>query len=349
MARVISERRDGGVRGDATSLDNGTKRASQIAKVATATDGASLTPAVSGTRREVRNRSGRLSYYVAGDGPPLLLVHSINAAASAYEIKPLFEALQATRRVYAVDLPGFGFSDRSERQYEVGLYVDAIRDMLEVIANECGAGQRVDALAISLSCEFLARVASEDPNRFHYLAFVTPTGFDKRSETLCGPQGSTREIGGLHAFLKFPLWSQGLFNLLVSEKGIRYFLEKTFGSKDIDEGLAAYDYQTAHQPGAKNAPFAFVSGRLFSKDIRAVYERVSQPVWMPHATRGDFKDFSGADWVRCRPGWTVQPMPTGALPHFEQPERFLAIYKRLLEGAGKGVRGADQDSSSSPS
>ena len=70
----------------------------------------SLPVAVSAERLEVNERAGRLSYYVAGGGPPALVLHSINAAGSAYEVKPIFEVLSTTHRVYAPDLPGFGHS-----------------------------------------------------------------------------------------------------------------------------------------------------------------------------------------------------------------------------------------------
>ena len=306
-----------------------------------------LTNAVSGARREITKRSGRLSYYVAGQGPPLLLIHSINAAASAYEVRPIFEALRASRLVYAVDLPGFGFSDRSDRRYKIDLYATAVRDMLDVIGDDA-PDQRVDALAISLSAEFLARIATDSPNRIRTLTFVTPTGFNKRSNSFHGAPGETREIPGLHAFVSFKLWGRGLFNLLVSRRGIRFFLEKTFGSKNIDEGLVNYDYLSTRQPGAEHAPFAFLSGRLFSKDIRSVYERISQPVWMPHATRGDFADFSGDDWTLGRPNWTVEPWPTGALPHFEMPREFVAAYEKFLCKGGLQGDG-DYDLSSSES
>ena len=53
-----------------------------------------------------QGRAGRLAYYVGGDGPPLLLIHSINAAASAYEVKPIYDRMRTLRRVYAVELPG---------------------------------------------------------------------------------------------------------------------------------------------------------------------------------------------------------------------------------------------------
>jgi pimeloyl-ACP methyl ester carboxylesterase len=94
--------------------------------------------------------------------------------------------------------------------------------------------------------------------------------------------------------------------------------------------MAAYADLTSHQPGAEHAPYAFLSGGLFSKDIRTVYERLEMPVWLPHATRGDFKNFSGADWARESAHWTVQPFDSGALPHFERPDEFFAAADEFL-------------------
>lgn len=290
-----------------------------------------LPHAVAGERHEITGRAGRLSYYVAGSGPPLLLLHSINAAASAYEVGPIFARLARARRVYAPDLPGFGFSDRAPRRYDPRLLTDAIHQMLDEIATHDGR-QPVDALAISLSAEFLARAAVERPERFRRLVLVTPTGFARGAGRLRGQPGSTREIPGLHAFVSFPPWGQVLFQLLVSRPSITFFLRKTFGRDDIDPGLIDYAYATAHQPGAANAPFAFLAGRLFSRDIRDLYEALQQPVWLAHGTRGDLADFSEADWVRQRPNWRLEAFATGALPHFEQPEAFAAKLEAFLAG-----------------
>jgi hypothetical protein len=81
-----------------------------------------LGAAVSGERFEF----GGLSAYVAGRGAPLLLVHSVNAAASAAEVRPLFEHYSATRTVFAIDLPGFGHSRRADIAYTPRLMTDAL-------------------------------------------------------------------------------------------------------------------------------------------------------------------------------------------------------------------------------
>jgi len=284
-----------------------------------------LPKAVDAERLETHGRSGRLSYYRGGMGRPLLLIHGINAAGSAYEVRPVFERYAGSRRVYAPDLPGFGFSERSDREYNVRLYVDAIHDMLDVIGPE-----PVDALALSLSSEFLARAALERPERFRTLTLVTPTGFRRDESSFDAEPGATRENRGLLAALRVPIWERAAFDLLTSKASIRWFLEKTWGSKEIDEGLLEYDYLTSHQPGAQYAPYAFISGRLFSRDIRRVYAGLSAPVWMPYGTRGDFSDLSEAGVVSEWPNWSAEPFESGALPYFERPEQFFASYDRFL-------------------
>ena len=295
-----------------------------------------LPHAVSGERREMDGRAGRLSYYVDGEGPPLLLIHSINATASAFEVQPIFQDLVRDHRVFAPDLPGFGFSDRSDRRYAPALFTAAVFDMLDAIATDrqtdAPIDAPVDALAISLSSEFLARAASQEPARFRRLVLVTPTGFDKRSANRRGAPGGTREMGWLYSALEGPPWRQGLFDLLVSRRSIRYFLVRTFGSDNVDEALIDYAWKSAHQPGARHAPYAFVSGALFSTDMRDVYETLAMPIWVPHGTRGDFKDFSGTGWTRDRANWRFEAFETGALPHFEMPDAFNAALRAFLAG-----------------
>jgi hypothetical protein len=54
---------------------------------------------------------------------------------------------------------------------------------------------------------------------------------------------------------------------------------------------------------------------------------------MPHGTRGDFADFREAVWAEARRNWLVEPFDTGALPQFEQPQKFVAAYERFLANA----------------
>lgn len=151
---------------------------------------AELQPAVSGERFAAQGAAGRVAFYVAGSGPPLLLVHSVNAAASAAEVRPLHEHYRASRTVYSIDLPGFGASERSDRVYSPRLMTDALLQLLDAIAARGQAGP-LDALAVSTGCEFLARAASEFPERFRSLALVSPTGL-RGNVPRRGSAGATR-------------------------------------------------------------------------------------------------------------------------------------------------------------
>jgi len=297
--------------------------------------GVPLPPALSGERREFDSRAGRLCYYLAepavptaAPARPLLLIHSVNAAGSAYEVKPIYEHYGRQRPVYALELPGFGFSARAEVRYTPRLMTDAIHAMLGEIARRHGTAP-VDALALSLGCEFLARAAQESPAAFASLALVSPTGFDQRGP-FAGPPGSTRGMPLLHGVFTFPLWTQRVFTLLTSRPSIRFFLEKTWGSKEIDEGVFEYAWLTTHQPGARFAPYDFVSGFLFSRDISRVYLALQLPVWMVHGVRGDFVDYRAAPAFARKPNWQVVSLPTGALPHFEMPAEFIRRYDAFL-------------------
>ena len=124
--------------------------------------------------------AGAVAVYSAGSGPPVLLVHSINALASAAEVRPLFEAMRHDNSVYALDLPGYGLSDRLPRAYTVADMCNAIKMVAEWVSQR-HLGQPLQVVGVSLSCEFVARVAQQSPCLFNALALVSPTGFSRRT------------------------------------------------------------------------------------------------------------------------------------------------------------------------
>jgi len=300
---------------------------------------------LSGERREIDDPlAGIISYYVDGPAPektpsgfsraPLLLVHSINAAASAHEVKPLFDAFKKNRRTYALDLPGFGHSERSERTYDQDLMVDAIQSVVSEIRTENGFAA-IDALAVSLACEFLAKVALARPDSIRSIALVSPTGFARNTPTSGPPEANTGRLGA-YRLLSMPFLGRPLFKLLTSPTSIRFFLQRTWGSKQIDEGFIQAARRVSHCGGAHRAPLYFIAGYLFSADIRTVYKALSHPVWLSHGVRGLFNDFSRIDSVTAEPNWRFTTFQTGAMPHFEVPGAFIEAYEHFLGGVGGG-------------
>jgi pimeloyl-ACP methyl ester carboxylesterase len=287
-----------------------------------------LPDAIDAGRRDIPGPSGRVSYYAdeAAGELPLVLLHSINAAASAYEMKPLFEHYRGWRNVYAPDLPGFGFSARADKEYSPDLYAGAIVRFLESAVR-----RPADVVALSLTSEFAARAALARPDLFRSLALISPTGFSSRR-----PGGGSERV---RRGFSFPLWSQAFYDLLTTRPSLRHYLRKSFGGR-VDGGLAAYDYATSHQPGARFAPLYFVSGRLFSPRIAEdVYARLRLPVLVVYDRDGyvDFARLPG--FLRTRENWNAARVPsTRGLPHFERLENTA----RRLEGFWQAVQPASR-------
>jgi hypothetical protein len=143
-------------------------------------------------------------------------------------------------------------------------------------------------------------------------------------------------MAGFDRFLRSPGpgWGRFLFRQLSRPSVVRYFLQRTWGGKDIDETLWAYAVRTAQVPNAEQAPLSFLSGGLFSADMHNVYESLRLPVWVVHGTRGDFTDYRALDLVRDRPNWQVTVMQAGAMPYFEDIDTFMAAY-RVFEAAAR--------------
>lgn len=254
--------------------------------------------------------AGRLSYYEdrSGIGPPLVLVHSINAAPSAFEMRPLFERFRSKRPVFALDLPGFGYSERTNRRYTPELFADAIADFLV---------QTVKApahlVAFSLSAEFAARVALSHGELVASLVLISPTGFSSRSL----PSATLSDR--LHKGLSLPLLSQGLFDLLTSRPSIRYFLGQAFVGR-VPPELVEYAYATSHQPGARYAPLYFLSGQLFTAQaIDRLYANLQVPVLVIYDRDPNVSFDLLPGFVAGRDNWhAVRIAPTLGLPHWEK-------------------------------
>jgi pimeloyl-ACP methyl ester carboxylesterase len=282
-----------------------------------------LANAIDAPRKEFFGKnSSFMSYYhdEQANGRPLVLLHSINAAASAYEMRPLVAYYRGERPVYVLDLPGFGFSERSNRDYSPELYVAAILDFLEGVVK-----QPADVVALSLSSEFAARAAVIKPELFHSLSLISPTG-------LATDPIDLKEAKLFH-WLNNPVWAQAVFDLLVSKSSIRFFLKQLFVN-EIDKGLVDYAYESAHQKGARFAPLSFIAGKLFTVDIIEIgYNRLAIPCLVLFDKDPNTSFDKLADILSRNSYWRARKIPnTRGLPHWEQMGQVAEALDSFWEG-----------------
>ncbi|UJR84430.1 alpha/beta fold hydrolase [Sandaracinus amylolyticus] len=275
---------------------------------------------------------GRLGYYVDAHakGRPIVLLHGIHAAASAYDVKPLFDAFRGERPVYAPDLPGFGTSERGPNQYCPMLYAKALKRFLVDVVTP--REEPVDVVALSLSSEIAARVAIDSPHLFRTLTMISPTGLGSRT-----PRIDPRRAARIERMLDLPLWASPLYRVLTSRRSVKYFLDKSFHGR-APKAYVDHAVRTARVHGAHHAPFAFVAGQLFTSNAReTLYERLRVPTLVLY-DRDPHSDFAQLDGLerRNRAVRAHRVPGTRGLPHFERCHEVVQTIRDLQEETRRG-------------
>ncbi|GJG85875.1 alpha/beta hydrolase [Gemmatimonadetes bacterium T265] len=272
-------------------------------------------------------RGYRIAWTRRGTGPALLLVHSIHAAGWSYEWRHDVDPLAAGgHTVWTLDLLGFGRSDRPDVDYSARLYVDLLRDFIsEAIA------EPTVLVGSSLSAAHAVAVAA---------GFRTVTGL-----VLVGAPGlnilatpPTPVNDATRAMIDAPLAGQALYNALVTKPSMGAFLRRTYydSARVTPELLDAYS-ATAHQPGARHAPAAFI-GQALNLYVGGALARVRQPILLTWGREAKEVPLTELDAYRAiRPDAAVRTFEAcGSLPHDEKTEAWCAA---VLEFTA-GVRGA---------
>lgn len=118
---------------------------------------------------------GRINvrYWELGAGPPVVLIHGIGASVEYWQSN--IEALAHQHRVFAVDLPGFGRSDKTAEE----LNETALRQFIPRFLDSQGV-ERASLVGNSMGGLFALIAAVEYADRVNKLVLVDNAGFGKR-------------------------------------------------------------------------------------------------------------------------------------------------------------------------
>ncbi|WP_254523012.1 alpha/beta fold hydrolase [Natrinema caseinilyticum] len=262
-----------------------------------------------GIERTYRWRGIESTYTVAGDpnDPDMLLLHGIYAGASSNEFALIFERLAEKYRVYAVDLPGFGRSERPPLVYSASLYAEFVRDFAAQNTAE------PIVVASSLTGAFAAEAADElDARR---LVLICPT--DETGD----------ERPWVRTLLRTPIVGTTLYNALASKPAIRHFYDRDgyYDSDRIDSDEVQYAWDSAHQPGARYATASFAAGTLdpdfdLATELAAL-ETPTTLIWGRDAELVPLRE--GRNVAEAADLDLVVIDYATQLPHAEHPDRFV--------------------------
>ena len=266
-------------------------------------------PFLPGTHRTYRWRGFDIAYTEAGDpaDPDLVMLHGINAAASSHEFHAVFEQLAEEYHVIAPDLPGFGHSDRPPVLYSASLLTTFVSDFLTDESDEA------TVIASSLTGAYATEAARESD--ISKLVLICPT------DTSMGGQSVLRR-----SLIRAPLAGTALFNLIGSKASIRHFHEDHgyYDMSNLTDEVVEYEWQSAHQPGARFAPASFVSGFLDpEREIGDGLASLSMPVTLVWGEDAEITPLSeGRELAERADATLVVISDSRLLPHVEHPDAF---------------------------
>jgi len=273
---------------------------------------------------EFRWRGHRVALTRHGEGKPVLLLHGIYPGASSFEWRHVVPALAEHHRVIAVDLLGFGRSDRPAARYTPGLYQALLGDLMARVVGESCA-----VVASGLTAAQLIALAGRDPRHIASMVLVAPTGVAYMRDPAPSASGTTRLLLGA------PFVGNTTYNALTSPSKMRRHLEDIYvDDRMVTPALVEHYVRVARQPGGKHAVAALVSGKL-NVDVRAALRRVRQPtllLWGELARRNSVERAHAFRVIKHDLEWSLV-QDAGELPHDERPEEFNAALRSFLERA----------------
>src|SRR6266566_9212195 len=160
---------------------------------------------------------GDVFYKVKGnrEARPLLFIHGFGPGASSYEWRKNFDTLAEQFRVYAIDLLGYGMSDRPMIDYTAETYVDLIGDFIREVIDKPTV-----VVAHGLVCAYVIAGAYRHPQLFERLVLVTPPA-TMLQETAHGPVNAMKKF-----VLRTPIIGRFIYNLLTTRSAIRAFYRR---------------------------------------------------------------------------------------------------------------------------
>src|SRR6185436_4573821 len=279
--------------------------------------------ALGGEAHFFRWKHGRVFYKTSGaenHGPPLLFIHGVGAGVSSFMWRKNFDELAKDFRVYALDLLGFGVSDKpGSASYSADLYVELITDFIREVS-----GSPVNIIASSLGAAYAIRVADEHPELIKSMVLNAPAGSDalNRRPGMAG--------AAFYGLLQSPVLGTSFYNVMASERSIRDYARDNlfYDHHRVTDRLVTNLYATSHQTGAQHAIAAFLAGYL-NTDTRSPFSRLTQRTILVWGKQDGTTPLGKAvSLLQLNARATLQVFDyCRMMPEQEHPEKFNALVR----------------------
>lgn len=221
----------------------------------------------------------RMRYVVAGDGAPVVLLHTLRTQLDMFQ--RVVPALAGHFRVYAVDFPGHGYSDIPVTEYTPELFVRAAAGFLDSMGVEHAivAGESIGGSVALL-------LAARGHPRVRAVVAVNPYDYDGGR----GIRRSSKLANLLFGVNDVPVLGGTVMRLRSSPIVERVFEGGVHDPNALPPDLAREMYRVGDRPGHYRALMSLVNHWADWEQARSEYHAIASPVELVY---GEF-DWSNA-------------------------------------------------------
>ncbi len=236
-------------------------------------------------------------------------------------MRPLYESFRWKRPTFAIDLPGFGLSDRAALCYSPALFALVLTELLRKVRARHGAP---DVVALGRGAEAAARVAADEQGLVRSLALLEPAGL------LSAHEGGFESLAARFALSCGDRAARGLFALMTTRPWMKRTLATRFHGEP-DAGLLAYAQESARVEGAHHAPLAALAVHRAALDTSRLFQALTVPALVVHDARGPHAIELEA-FLRGRSNrFAMRVAPTRGMPHFERRTDTVSALERFWQ------------------
>ncbi len=273
---------------------------------------------------QVQTPGAEISVMEAGEGPPVLLLHGLGATKASF--LPTVAALAPSHRAIAIDLPGFGDSDKPLRAaYDPAFFARSAVALLDALDID-----RADVVGNSMGGRAALEMGLSAPGRVGRLVLLTPSLAWLRSRPWATPlRLVTPQLGLIQPAPRFLI--EGLVRRLIPAEGSEWT------AAGVDEFLRSYlsaSGRAAFYAAARNIYLDAPRGKSGFWTLLPQLEAKSLFVW------GDRDEIVPIGFARhvhdALPRARHLVLDCGHVPQMERPEETHRAMLSFLAGRRVG-------------
>ena len=264
--------------------------------------------------KEFEWRFGNIKYRKKGHGNPVLLVHSLDVAASSEEWFRIRDKLAESHTVYSIDLLGCGLSEKPFMTYTNHIFAQLICDFIKVII-----GKRTTVISSGNSSAFVISACDNDSTLFEKIILVSPENPDK-GQLIPGKRARTYK-----AILSMSVLGNLLYNIAVFRWNIRYNIRSDFYRKDrFTKDILDKCYEAAHRGLSPRSLYSSIVCFYTKKNIKFELSHINNSIVIFEGKHNKEASKVLREYMKINPAVeTVIIDDSNKYPHIENDKGFL--------------------------